>query len=253
MNRRLKAYMLALLASPVMLVGFAAATDAGNSVFSPAASSGGKTSMLAPARPITPASKKIGGVTRTKASVEGALGDRRRDLQRDLPVFQNEEVTTGNNARAALRFRDGSVLSIGADAEVVLDEYVYGNTGGVITLLKGAMRFTSGKMGRPGLKIQMPVATIGIRGTDFWAGEIDDGFGVLLMHGIVDVSNEAGTVTLTKRSEGTLIAAADEAPSEPTIWKDGQQEKALAGVSFRNGPLCAMLQRVAKNMFRSCI
>ncbi len=44
------------------------------------------------------------------------------------------------------------------------------------------------------------MATIGIRGTNFWESEIDGGLGVLLMHGIVDVSNAAGTVTLTKRS-----------------------------------------------------
>ncbi len=253
MNKRFMAFMLALLASPVTLVGFPASTDAGNSVFSQTASRNSEISILAPARPVSPVNREIGGVARTQASVEGALGDRRRDLQRDLPVFQNEEVTTGVNARAVLRFTDGSILSIGADAEVVLDEYVYGNKGGVISLLKGAMRFTSGKMGRPGLKIQTPVAAIGIRGTDFWAGEVDGGFGVLLMHGIVDVSNEAGTVTLTKRSQGTVIAAADEAPGEPTIWEDGRQEKALAGVTVRNGPLCAMLQRVARDLFRSCI
>jgi len=66
------------------------------------------------------------------------------------------------------------------------------------------------------------MATIGIRGTNFWASEIDGGFGVLLMHGIVDVSNVAGTVTLTKRSQEILIS--DEAPSQPTIWEAGLQE-----------------------------
>jgi len=33
-------------------------------------------------------------------------------LLRDLPVFQNDEVKKGQDARAVLRFRDGSVLSI---------------------------------------------------------------------------------------------------------------------------------------------
>lgn len=227
MKTRSIAYALTILAVPFLLLGYPSSTDAGN--------------------------RSIGGVTRTRASVEGELGGQTRHLQRDLPVFQNEEVKTGRDARAVLRFRDGSVLSIGADAEVVLDEYVYGNAGGVITLLKGALRFTSGKMGRPGLRIKMPVATIGIRGTDFWAGEINGGYGVLLMHGVVEVSNAAGTVTLSEPSQGTLISAADEAPSQPTTWKAGAQQKALAGVAISPGPICIMLQKVAKDRFRSCI
>ncbi len=123
----------------------------------------------------------------------------------------------------------------------------------MIALLKGALRFASGKMGRPGLRIKMPVATIGIRGTDFWAGEINGGYGVLLMHGVVEVSNAAGTVTLSEPSQGTLISAADEAPSQPTTWKAGAQQKALAGVAISPGPICIMLQKVAKDCLRSCI
>jgi|TARA_B100000959_G_scaffold3769_2_gene4078 hypothetical protein len=120
---------------------------------------------------------------------------------------------------------------------VVLDEYFYGNSGGVVTLLKGTMRFISGRMGRPVLKIQMPVATIGIRGTDFWASEIDGGFGILLMHGIVDVSNAAGTVTLTKRSQEILIS--DETPSQPMIWEAGLQELGVGRRFFQKRPaLC---------------
>ena len=91
----------------------------------------------------------------------------------------------------------------------MLDEYVYGNSGGVITLLKGALRFIFGKLGCPGLLIMMRTATTGIRGTDFWAGETKGGHGVMLMHGEVDVYNEAGMVTLREAYEGTIITSAD--------------------------------------------
>ncbi len=199
-----------------------------------------------------PENPEIGGVSRTKAHVEGVLGDLNRSLRRDLPVYQNEEVNTGPNARAVLRFRDGSVLAIGPEAEVVLDEFVYSNAGGVITLLKGAMRFTSGKLGRPGMLIKMPNATIGIRGTDVWAGETAEGHGVMLISGEVDVFNDAGLVTLKERYQGTLILGEGRAPSPPAIWSEPEQHRVLAGVAFNNGILCSMLQRVAKNMFPSC-
>ncbi|MBT5191168.1 MAG: FecR domain-containing protein [Rhodospirillaceae bacterium] len=242
------AVALATFVAPLLLLGYPASTDAGNNIFNRVNAEDTRGAIAAP----KPRNEQIGGVTRTQASVEGVIGGRSRDLERDLPVYQNEEVTTGVNARAVLRFKDGSVLTIGADAEVVLDEYVYSNAGGIITLVKGAMRFTSGKMGRPGLLIKMSTATIGIRGTDFWAGEMNGGHGVLLMHGEVDVYNEAGMVTLSKEYEGTVIAAADKAPAEPTVWSDGKQKKALAAVSFTNGPLCTMLQKVAKDIFPTC-
>ena len=248
MNTPRMAIVLAGLVAPLMLLGYPASTDAGNAVLERSSLSNSEARIAAPDRRDT----RIGGVTRTRASVEGAIRGHIRDLQRDLPVYQNEEVSTGTEARAVLRFKDGSVLTIGADAEVVLDEYVYGNSGGIITLLKGALRFTSGKMGRPGLLIKMQTATIGIRGTDFWAGEMQGGHGVMLLRGEVDVYNEAGMVTLREPYEGTVITSAGAAPGEPTIWNEGKQKKALAGVSFTNGPLCTMLQKVAKDMFRSC-
>jgi hypothetical protein len=53
------------------------------------------------------------------------------------------------------------------------------------------------KTGRLGLRIKMPVAAIAIPGTYFWAGEINGGSGVILMHGVVEISNAAGSVTLS--------------------------------------------------------
>ena len=247
-----KAAYAAVLAGALLGVSMPVSTNAGSRLLDRTTPKGGISNVLAKPAP-DEVENSIGAVARAQASVEGELGGDRRDLERDLPVFENEEVTTGKNARAVLRFLDGSVLTIGADAEVILDDYVYGNSGGVITLIKGALRFTSGKMGRLGLKIKMPVATIGIRGTDFWAGEIDGGYGVLLMHGEVDVTNEAGTVTLSEPHEGTFIAADGSAPGAVAIWEDGIQEKALAAVAFPNGPLCTVLQKVAKGLFNSCI
>ena len=101
--------------------------------------------------------------------------------------------------------------------------------------------------------IKMRTATTGIRSTDFLAGEMKGGHGVILMHREADVYNEAGMVTLREAYEGTINTSADEAPGEPTIWNEGNQKKALAGVSFTNSPLCTMLQKVARDVFRSCI
>ncbi|MBT3331135.1 MAG: FecR domain-containing protein [Rhodospirillaceae bacterium] len=177
--------------------------------------------------------KAIGKVARVQSHVAGELAGARRDLQKNLPVFAGEAVLTGENARAGLLFKDGSELTIGAAAKVVLDEFIYdGRGGGVINLLKGGMRFASGRLGHRSLRIVTPVATIGIRGTDFWVGQIDGVYGVLLLNGVVEVSNDGGQVTLDEPLQGTVIFSQTVAPDSPGIWPGDRRARALAGVTF---------------------
>ncbi|MDE0944337.1 MAG: FecR family protein [Alphaproteobacteria bacterium] len=183
--------------------------------------------------------REIGTVTRTQSDVVGELADVRRDLQKDLSIFAEETVRTGESARVGLLFKDGSELIIGATAHVVLDKFVYDGNGakganvdGVINLLKGAMRFTSGRLGHRSLRVVTPVATIGIRGTDFWVGQIDGVYGVLLLSGAVEVSNDGGTVTLDEPLQGTTIFSQTVAPDRPGVWPGDRRARALAGVTF---------------------
>ncbi len=175
----------------------------------------------------------IGEVTRTQANVTGELAGQRRDLQKALPVFSEEVVTTGSLARAGVRFKDGSQLTMGAQARVVLDRFVFdASGGGAISLLKGAMRFTSGIAAKKDFRIVTPVAVIGIRGTDFWVGQIDGAYGVLLLKGEVEVTNDGGSVTLDEPLQGTLIFSQNAAPEDPSLWPGERRARALAGISF---------------------
>jgi hypothetical protein len=106
------------------------------------------------------------------------------------------------------------------------------NVDGVINLLKGAMRFTSGRLGHRSLRVVTPVATIGIRGTDFWVGQIDGVYGVLLLSGAVEVSNDGGTVSLDEPLQGTTIFSQTVAPDRPGVWPGDRRARALAGVTF---------------------
>lgn len=177
--------------------------------------------------------RTIGEVERTQSTVTGEVAGQRRELRKAAPIFANEAVTTGLNARAGLLFKDGSRLTIGAEAKVVLDQFVFNDTGGgAISLLKGALRFTSGKMARKNLRVVTPVATIGIRGTDFWFGQIDGAYGVLLLQGEVEVSNDGGSVILDEPLQGTVIYSPSAAPGSPGIWPGDRRARALASVTF---------------------
>jgi len=101
----------------------------------------------------------------------------------------------------------------------------------------GAFRFVSGqvsKLARSDVNVTTPVATLGIRGTEFWGGPIDDqALGVFLVEGAVRVSNARGMRTLRRPGEGTNIAARGRAPGPVTIWPQAKVDRALATVTFR--------------------
>ncbi len=78
-------------------------------------------------------------------------------------------IQTGKSSQMQILLLDRSTFSIGANARLRIDRFVYDpargrNVGG--TVLRGAFRFMSGQPNRQtGSTIATPVATIGIRGT----------------------------------------------------------------------------------------
>jgi hypothetical protein len=78
-------------------------------------------------------------------------------------------VSTGVGSATKLVFRDGTELTLGENADVTLDEFVYDSgakSSFVLNVTKGALRFVSGDLPSSAYKIKTPVATLGIRGTD---------------------------------------------------------------------------------------
>jgi hypothetical protein len=127
-------------------------------------------------------------------------------------VRMNDRLRTGPNSRLQVTFSDNSVLTLGENANVVVDRFVYNpqkSKGEVLlSATQGAFRFAGGKikqMTNKDIKVQTPNAALAVRGTEFWAGPIDGQYGVLLLNGHVDVSNRAGRVSLTRPGVGTDI------------------------------------------------
>ncbi len=131
------------------------------------------------------------------------------------------------------------MLTLGEQASVVIDRYVYdpdqsvGET--VLQATKGAFLFASGRI--KGLKqhkivVSTPVADIGVRGTQFWGGPIEGKYGVLLLGGEVVVSNRAGSVTLSKIGQGTDIPSPLDAPGPVKAWAAGKIARAVATVTL---------------------
>ena len=176
----------------------------------------------------------VGTVDKVENEAHVVSGDDDRRAVVGTKVHMKDELRTGPKGRLQVIFRDNTVLTLGENASVIVDRYVYdpdkniGET--VLQATKGAFRFTTGRIKT--IAISTPVADIGVRGTDFWGGPLDDKYGVLLLEGEVSVSNQVGRVTLSAPGQGTDIASPLEAPGPPSNWPAEKVARAMATVTL---------------------
>ena len=85
-------------------------------------------------------------------------------------VRKGDVVVTSSSSAVAIVFTDGTTFTLSANARMVLDEFVYADGGSdntaSISLVQGTFSFLAGQVAKTGnMKIDTPVATMGIRGT----------------------------------------------------------------------------------------
>ncbi len=156
-----------------------------------------------------------------------------------MAVHMKDELRTGTNGRMQVAFLDNTELTLGENASVLVDRYVYDPDKGigetVLQTTKGAFLFVTGRikdLKEKTILITTAFADISVRGTEFWGGPIDGKYGVLLLEGEVTVSNQAGSVTLSKTGEGTHIATPLDPPSAPTLWPEAKVSRAIETVTL---------------------
>ena len=91
-----------------------------------------------------------------------------------LALRQGDVLRTGDDGRLGLTLLDNTVMSVGPNAELVIDEYLFepGNDklGLGVRLLRGTTQFISGviaKLRPDAVKVRTASGTIGVRGTRF--------------------------------------------------------------------------------------
>ena len=113
----------------------------------------------------------IGTASTVVRDVKGQLAQSWRTVVIDDNVHQDELIKTGAGSAARLVFADRTDFMIGANSEVVLDKFIYDsqtNAGRLILrATKGLMKFRTGRMSSRSYRINTPVATVGVRGTEF--------------------------------------------------------------------------------------
>ena len=150
-----------------------------------------------------------------------------RPLARGDTLQSGDTVVTGDDGRAQLRFSDGALVTLQPRSRFRIDEYRFDADGqrGFFSLLRGAMRTTTGTIGKRShddYQLRTPTATVGVRGTEFEVEHTEcdpqcspgsqTGLRVTVHEGRVVVSGRAGTVELPAGSS-VHVGAASTAPT----------------------------------------
>lgn len=149
----------------------------------------------------------------------------------NLGIELYDQAQTGQG-RMLIKFLDNAELSLKEQSLVLIDEIYYDPNPNLskmsMKMVMGTARFASGSLGlvnKANIDITTPTATIAVRGTDFTTTIDELGRSLVILlpdangdpSGVIEVSNEAGTVTLDQAYAATLVATVDTAPTSSTI------------------------------------
>lgn len=113
----------------------------------------------------------IGSATQIVRTVTGEIQAQLRYLLNQDPVFSDEVIETQPESASRIVFRDLTELSVGPNARVTLDEFVFDPEPSisrfVLSAFDGVFRFKSGRLAKTAYAIETPDAVIGVRGTTF--------------------------------------------------------------------------------------
>lgn len=195
--------------------------------------------------PMMAAQAATDGIARVIAAV-GAVVARQADgterpLARESAIREGDTLVTAKDARAQIRFSDGSLVFLRPETEFRVDEYRFqgqadGSERASYSLLKGGLRTITGAIGKQkqeNYKVNTPVSTIGIRGTHYGlrvcAGDcadaaegerVPDGLYGTVLEGSIANTNDAGE-SLFQAGQHFRVAGAGAKPevllAPPTV------------------------------------
>ncbi|WP_245318578.1 VCBS domain-containing protein [Bradyrhizobium sp. DOA1] len=126
--------------------------------------------QYAQAAPGPAAAQVIGHVTKLVGSATAIRNGVSVILNNGDNVEKGDVVSTGADSTLGITFIDGTVFGLSSNARMVLNEMVYDPNGSsnssLLSLVAGTITFVAGETAKHGdMKIDTPVATMGIRGT----------------------------------------------------------------------------------------
>jgi hypothetical protein len=198
-----------------------------------------------------PAASDIGRSIFVVNDVDGQAGDTpaKRIVVNDDVVFQ-EDITTGNDAKAVVEFRDGSTFEIGPNSAVRIDSFVFNpeesTSHKALQVTHGVFRYVSAYVASDQeTKITTPAGNMGIRGS-VAAGIVDPAVPdfIFLGEGNATFTNSAGSSTL-QAGNAIAVPSTTTQPMSPNAMPAPVAVQALQAIDQRLPPQATVANRPA--------
>lgn len=173
-----------------------------------------------------------------------------RELHRKSIIFEKDVIITNNKSQVQLRFTDNGFVSIRPNSTFKVEGYSFNSDNPnkeEFELIKGGFRAITGQIGKANkkaFKLRTPVATLGIRGTDFTvmfcqhdcgsdfrkvtSGSVENGLYIGVVSGGVDLANRAGKMLLSANQYGfikNLLSKPKHLPRPPAFLMFDRTER----------------------------
>jgi len=182
---------------------------------------------------------RVGEVMQLTGTVEVQRQKETITPTQGMKICRGDLFKTATGSVAELKLRDGTKLTVGKDSQLVIRDYrIFRSKPNIalFDLLQGAFRSITGSITKRPHRFEVTtrVATIGVRGTDFWGGyglTPDGALDVVMLSGKgVYVKNDKGQIELDKAGLGTTITV-DGAPTEAKTWGEEKLTRAVATIT----------------------
>jgi len=182
---------------------------------------------------VTETTNMVPNIQRKKETLEGKKGTK---------VEMDDAVRT-TQGKVGITFDDDTKVLVNENSRLVIDDFVYDPTttkGGklAVNVAHGTVRYASGQIAKnnpQSVAVNTPVATIGVRGTDFTATVDEFGRSTVILlpscpfgwrdverdckTGEISVTTDAGFVIMNKPFQATRVDSRDFKPKPPVILK----------------------------------
>ena len=108
------------------------------------------------------------------AAVGEIKNQNNESLQNGSKIFFGDTIVSKQNANAQILFIDQTVLTLGEDTEMTIDEFIYdpnSKEGSFVSSVKsGTVKFITGQISKKNpenLEVKVPSGSLGARGTEF--------------------------------------------------------------------------------------
>ena len=145
-----------------------------------------------------------------------------------IPNIELNDTAETGQGRMKIEFLDEAQLSLTEHTKVYIDKIYYdpdpSKSKMAMRMAVGTARFASGRLGmvnKANIDLSTPTAQIAVRGTDFTATIDELGRSLVILlpdefgnpSGIIDVTNNGGTITLSEAYAATMVSSLDTPPT----------------------------------------